>query len=115
MGGADDPESDEQLIPFPRTLLLKAKTMKTKTAKSANPPRTTLHKLAKAVCLREQAKAMWEEAAQIENDLLAELPVGKQIDLPDGRSVTIRDQFAEKQTVWCHTPCQRFKFEVSKE
>lgn len=65
-----------------------------------------------AIQKREEARQMLKEAEQIETELLDVLPHNTPLVLPDGTVFSVKDNFAEKNTVWKSTPFARYRFDV---
>lgn len=85
---------------------------------ATKPPRigaAVKRKVKKLLEARERGSAAYGQADAILEELLGHLPVGREVDLGDGRVATLVDNFAEKNKAWKPCGVSRFDLKVKKQ
>jgi hypothetical protein len=70
-------------------------------------------KILHIITYRDRAKKAYSKSGTLLNELLREMEIGEQIQLPDGRIVTLEDAFANTNYVYRQTSFTRVDIKIS--
>lgn len=71
-------------------------------------------KIAALLMVKAEAKAGYDRCDVLLDELRHALKVGRSIDMGNGETAVIVDNFAEKNVAWGHGSVRRFDLKVSK-
>lgn len=69
-------------------------------------------KVLEFIAAREEGKAAYARADVVADELETMLTVGVPVELPDGRTAVLVDQFADRKVVWKPAGVRRFEIKV---